>query len=204
MTSTPATPSNRPALITWVSGYQDRLTYTRTLHLLANLALGTIYFTVIVTMLSTSAALLVTLIGVPFLIVTLLTARGIAHLERARARILLGVQLPEPAPHRTGWRRLRDSADWRAAIYGLLLLPVGGLTGTLALTGWTVTAAALAYPLYGPTLADPALHLGELQVAGAAADATALLVGILLLLALPRLVRLLARIDAALLRGLLR
>ena len=79
--------------------------------------LGTAYFTALVVLLSLAAGLLVTLLGIPLLILTLLAARGIGHLERARARALLGVETPAPSGHRAGlWPRLRDAADWRATL----------------------------------------------------------------------------------------
>ena len=204
MTST-TTPSAAPITNTWLRGYRARLTYTRTLHLLVDLVLGTAYFTVLVVMLSTSAALLPTLLGVPLLMLTLLVARGIAHLERVRARVLLGVEVPTPAHPRNGfWRRLLDSADWRSTLYGVLLLPVGVVTGSVTLAGWTTAAAALAYPVYTPALTDPALRLGDHRLTGVPAELVALVIGAGLVLVLPWLMQLLARVDGALVRGLLR
>jgi hypothetical protein len=119
--------------------------------------------------------------------------------------VLLELRLPAPEHHPAGfWRRLTDPPDWRATLHALLLPPVGTLTGTLALIAWTATAAALASPLYAPTLAGPVLRLRSLQVAGPRVDALAIFAGVLVLFMLPRLVHLLARVDAALARTLLR
>jgi hypothetical protein len=195
----------RPRTRTGVlSGLADPATYRRTLHLLADLPLGLATFTLATTLLALAAGLAVTLVGLPVLVLTLAAARGLGQVERARARILLGLDVPAPSqPH--GWRaRLADAAGWRALGYALLLGPVGLLTGTLTLFGWAAAVGALTYPVYAWTLADPAVHLGGLTFGGAPAAVASVLVGLLLLAVLPSLVRLLARVDAVLIRTLLR
>src|SRR5205085_5753691 len=136
------------------------------------------------------------------LMVTLLAARLFGRLERARARALLDLDLPQPAaPH--GWRAwLADAASWRALGYALLLFPVGLVTGDLTLIGWSTALAAIAFPAYAWTLADPALHLGRVTIDGAPAMAVSVVLGLLLLAAMPALTRLLAAADSALIRGL--
>jgi hypothetical protein len=57
----------------------------------------------------------------------------------------------------------------------------------------------MTFPAYAWTLSDPALHVGGLSVSGATAAVASVLVG-LLLAGLPSLIRLLASIDAALMR----
>ncbi|MGR7023691.1 sensor domain-containing protein [Geodermatophilus sp. URMC 62] len=186
-------------------GLLDPATYRRTLHLLADLPIGLVTFTVFTTLLSVSAVLAITLIGVPLLIGTLYTARLMGRMERARARALLGVGTPAPRPARPGWRgRLADAAGWRTLAYGLLLGPVGVLTATLTLTGWSTALGALSFPAYAWTLDDPALHLGTVTVSGLPADLGAVACGLVLIAVMPAVVRLLARLDAVLVRGLLR
>jgi len=94
----------------------------------------------------------ITLVGIPLLMVTLLAARLFGRLEQARARALLDVDLPEPAaPH--GWRGwLADAASWRALGYALLLFPVSLVTGEVTLIGWSTAVAAIAFPpMPGPS-----------------------------------------------------
>jgi Putative sensor len=185
-------------------GLLDPATYRRSLHLLLDLPLGIVTFTVATTLLSLSAGLLITLVGVPLLMATLLGARLFGRFERARARVLLDVDLPEPAaPH--GWRGwLADAASWRALGYALLLFPVGLITGEVTLIGWSTALAAVAFPAYAWTLADPALHLGGVTIGGAPAMIASVVLGLLLLAAMPTVTRALAAFDAALIRGLLR
>jgi hypothetical protein len=85
----------------------------------------------------------------------------------------------------------------------VLLGPVGVLTGTLCLTGWTTALAAIAFPVYAWTLKDPALYLGRVTVDGVPADLGAIVGGVLVLAAMPAVTRLLARLDAVVVRGLL-
>lgn len=203
MTTTAHTtaPSTAP---TRLLGYRDRLTYTGTLHLLADLVLGTTYFTVLATLFALSAGLAITVVGIPLLALTLLLARGIGHLERARIRLLLGTLVPAPRHDSSPfWRRLTDRADWRACGYGVLLFPIGLIAGGLTLLGWTSAAAALSFPFYAPALRDPALHLGTLQVGGVAADLGSVAVGVALLAVMPQVVRALTGADRRLARALL-
>ena len=78
------------------------------------------------------------------------------------------------------------------------------LTGTITLAGWTTLAAGLTYPLSSPWLPDAALRVGDVRFTGVPVDVLAVAVGLGLLIVMPWLVQALARIDGALVRGLLR
>jgi len=185
-------------------GLADAATYRSSLHLLADLAIGTATFTVFVTLVSLSAALSVTLVGIPILVVTLLLARGLGGLERHRTRVLLRVDVANPAHPRRGlWEPLRDAADWRALGYALLLLPMGVVSGTIVLAGWTTALAAMTHPLYAVFLDEPAVRVAGRTLDGAAAEAGTVVIGVALLIVMPYVVRRLARVDAALVRRLL-
>src|SRR3954470_18444260 len=83
-------------------------TWTATAHLLVNLALGIAWFTIAVTLFSVSLGLLITLIGIPLLVLTINFGRVVGAVERARMRALFGVELPAfPRPAMTGsfWQR---------------------------------------------------------------------------------------------------
>ncbi len=175
-------------------------TWLRTLHLLADLPVGVLAFTVAVMATALSAALAVTLVGVPLLVLTLVAARSYGRFERGRIRVLLGVALPSPAPRGGGpaprrWlRELGDPAAWKALVHALVALPVGIVTSTVVLVGWTTALALLAAPvslLWRPesSYVGP-LQLGPLSVAAFAA-------GVLLTAAMPAVVRALAAVDVA-------
>src|SRR5512146_3229282 len=125
-------------------------TWKETLHLLLDLPVGIAGFTLVLTGLATAAGLLVTFLGIPLLTATLLLSRLAGRGELGRARALLGVELQPPRPlprQRGGLARLfapiRDGAAWRSALYFLLMLPVGVVTFTVALTWWATALGAL-------------------------------------------------------------
>src|SRR5690242_798205 len=192
----------------------ERRTWAETLHLVLDLPLGIFTFSLLVTMLSTGAGMVVTLVGVPLLAATVLTARGLAVMERGRARALLGVDLPEPPPFRwragqgfAAWLRagLADRTGWRGLLYGVLLLPVGVLGFSFTVAFWSSALGGISYPIWyrwlpmndghrGANLFPhwyPSEHLA--QTAG---------MGLVLLFIAPWVVRGLAHLDRALLNVL--
>ena len=130
-------------------------TWEETLYLLLDLPVGVAGFTLAVTGLAGAAGLLITFLGLPLLTATLLLARLAGRGELARARALLGVELPapRPLPRRDGliarlFAPIRDGAAWRATVYFLLMLPAGILTFTVAVTWWATALAALTLPAW--------------------------------------------------------
>jgi hypothetical protein len=184
-------------------GLIDPTTYRTSLHLVASLVIGTVTFSVIVTLLVLSGSLLITLAGIPLLLGTLLVARGIGVFERKRAGVLLGRRAAAP-PHRGGRirDRLRDPADWRAALYAILLFPVGLVTGTVTLAGWATAAAAITSPFYADRI--PSIrYLAGINLEGPVGTAGSILAGIVLLLLMPAIVSTMARLESGLARLLL-
>jgi signal transduction histidine kinase len=112
-----------------------------TIYLVTGLPMGILTFTVAVTGWSTGLGLLITLIGFPVLLVTALALRGLSHVERGRAQLVVDEPLvarySEPA--KAGiWERfksiLSDAQNWRDLGWSLLLLPVGIAGFTIAVT----------------------------------------------------------------------
>ncbi len=124
-------------------------------YLVLGLPIGIVSFTVAVTGLSLAAGLLITLIGIPVLLATLVACRGLAALERARAGFVLG----EPIPHaeRT-WKRdgawettkavLTDPGAWRDLLWSVVLMPIGIATFTIAVSLWASALGLLTSPLW--------------------------------------------------------
>ena len=185
-------------------------TWRETLYLLLDLVVGVVGFTFVVTGLSLGAGLLITLVGIPILGLTVLGCRGAAWLERRRAR-LLDLELPDPPPLdrsgsflRRASRPLVDGVGWRAALYLLLMLPVGIVTFTVAVTVWSTALGLLALPVYawslphgGPQFGDSYYWNKPWQIAVAA------VAGAVLILIAPWIVRGLAAADRAFVRALL-
>ncbi len=182
-----------------------------TVQLLLDLPFGILGFTIVVTGLSLGVGMLITLVGIPILVGTLLAARGLGLADRARANWLLRLDVPRPErrPPANGFLRqliapMRDSANWKASAYLLIALPVGVVNFSVAVTIWTTALSALSLPLYawalpgnGPELWNNT-HLDSWwQIAAISA------IGLLLTLAAPWIVRPFALLDGVLVKALL-
>ncbi|QKW28888.1 sensor domain-containing protein [Streptomyces seoulensis] len=189
-------------------------------YVLLSLPIGIMLFTYAVTMVSLGAGLLVTFLGIPVLAAALAGCRLFGSLERARARGLLGLDVREPEPLRTTgggvltWTGavLRSGASWRAVLYALVQFPWAVFSFVVAVVFWTVGWSFLTYPLWFwvfPTWAGR----GGIQLYGDAHHSVYLdnpfeitmtaLVGLLLTLATPWIVRALTTVDRVLVYGLL-
>lgn len=151
------------------------------------------------------------LVGVPVWIVTAWVSAGMARLERARYRILLGVEIetePLPAfqrnPLRYGGVLWRDPGVRRRAVHQLLAAPVGVLTSGITYALLSGALAMLAMPLLGlmvPTDGTTTYGIPVVDTGGGRALLAGL--GLVLLLAAPAVLRALAAADTALARALL-
>jgi len=149
----------------------ERRTYLETLDLLLDLAFGILWFTLFTTAIALGLSLLITLIGLPILTATFLLARGGAWVERQRARIFLGVDIPAPVERPSGdgvWAKLvapfRSRTTWKELFYLWLVQPVQSLVNfTVAFTAWTVPLWALTLPVYAVSWpgAAPEVWTGE-------------------------------------------
>ena len=206
----------RTRLAEWYGPYVHARVWKESAYLLLDLGVGIALFTIVITMLSLSAGLMVTLIGLPLLAATVAGGRFIAAAERVRVRALLDTDLPEFAPIRwaTGWwprmqQAFGDRPGWQGLLYGVLMLPWGVLTFTVVVVAWSVAWSVLTVPLWGWIVDPPpafTINGVRYHVHGASlvgAGVVTFVVGSLLVAALPRMVHALARADAALVKGLL-
>jgi hypothetical protein len=162
------------------------------LYLLAGLPAGLVTFTVLVTGFSLAAGLAITLLGIPVLVATLYAARWMGDAERLRAAVAGGdgARIPRTPRPWTGGPLARtkaavtDPGAWRDALWGLLLLPVGIATFTIATTMWSLALGLLTSPLWWWSLPDdddqPTEILRFLHDHGAAPTITRALLGVLL------------------------
>jgi signal transduction histidine kinase len=192
--------------------WREQTTWWALTHLLLDAFVGAITFSVVVTLLVTTGALLITFpLALPFAWLLFVLAHLMARIERSRIAALLGVRLEDPVPPLQGsnpWRRLvertKSRPRWKEIAYLLLLLPLGVFTTVLALEVWAISAALLFLPLYVGVLPDNTakLHWADVsQGLGAIALSGLGLLGVLL--AAPWLTRALARLDVAAGRWLL-
>jgi signal transduction histidine kinase len=132
-------------------------TWKETLHLLLNLPLGIVTFTIVVTGFALGFGMLITLVGIPILIAMLYVSRAMGTVERVRAGVLLDLEVPRPyradPPRDRWWRvflsRATDPATWIEVAYHLLLMPIGVITFTIVVTFWTVGVALFLAPIAG-------------------------------------------------------
>ncbi len=123
---------------------------------LSGLPIAVAGFVFAVTLFCVGVGTLVTALGLPVLAALLGGARGFGALQRVRARSMLALDVPAPAPVRPArpgfWAgvtaRLADAAGWKAVLYQVLMFPWAivsfALSLTFLVTGWVVAA----YPLY--------------------------------------------------------
>ncbi|SDX78188.1 sensor domain-containing protein [Halobellus clavatus] len=166
-----------------------RQTYRNIAYLALAFPLGLLYFVGLSVGLSTGASLLITIVGVPLLVVTLLAAVGAAGFEARLATWLVDVEATPPAALETiDWnveslddllattvRFLTAPSTWTGVLLVCLKFVFGIVAFTALVTAGTLGAALLTTPVFydaagvsytiGPYLVDT---LGEaLAVAGA-------------------------------------
>ena len=138
------------------SPWRHPTTWWALTHLVTDIVVGAVTFTVVITLLALTLGLLVTFfLAIPVFWLLMVVSRGLAHLERSRLAALLGVDLPDPVPRLqspTWWRRLleraRSRARWKEVAYLLLLLPLGALDLVLVSVAWCGSLALVALPFY--------------------------------------------------------
>ncbi|MEU9252943.1 sensor domain-containing protein [Streptomyces sp. NPDC048270] len=149
------------------------VTWKEIAHLVSNLPLAVVGFVYAVVMVAGTGGLSVTAIGLPLLACGLWVSRQLGRLDRARARVLLGVRVDEPTPipgpRRAGgffpwlWTSIKDPVGWRTVLYQLVRFPWGVLTFTVALTGLFVLWPVLPYLVRLLANADRAMVRGLLS-----------------------------------------
>ncbi|GAB3956972.1 sensor histidine kinase [Streptomyces sparsus] len=192
-------------------------------HVLTGLPIATLSFSLLVTMTSASAGLLITFVGVPLLALTLLTARALGRAERARARGLLRLDVGEPEPVRLSGKRtgpvarigavLKSGTSWRHLLYGLVHFPWAVFSFCSGLVLWTCGWSMLTYPLWFwvfPTWTDqPGLQVfgdgagHDVHLDSPPEIALTALAGLVLVLCTPWWFRALTSVDRLLVSGLL-
>ncbi|MFI6939186.1 sensor histidine kinase [Streptomyces sp. NPDC050418] len=189
-------------------------------YLLTSLPMAILTFTYTVTMVSLGAGLLITFIGIPVLALGLVGLRGLGAVERARARGLLGLEVESPEPLRQkkqgalSWMGavLKSGASWRHVLYALLHFPWATFGFVVAVTFWTTGWSLFTYPLWQWVFP---MYAGQdgIQVYGDETHRVYLdspfeigvtcLIGLLVVLVTPWLMRALTSVDRLMVLGLL-
>jgi uncharacterized membrane protein len=152
---TPQRPRARTGLWARFFGvFLDPRAYLSLFFMLLSLATGVLYFTFAVTGLSLSIGLAVLIIGVPFFLAFIGMARVISLGEGRLLEAITGERMPRrpvhPGPPVAWWTRildmLKESRTWTTILYLLLMLPLGTLYFTVAVTGLAAGAAFILAP----------------------------------------------------------
>ena len=133
----------------------DPHTYGALFYMVLSLATGIFYFTWATTGVSLSLGLAVLIIGIPFAVLFFGSVRVLSLVEGRIVETMLGVRMPRrPAFSTRGmsfWQRVgamfSDPRTWSALFYMFLMLPLGIVYFTLAVTLLTTSIAFAAAPL---------------------------------------------------------
>lgn len=175
-------------------------------------------FTWAVVMVSLSAGLLITFLGIPVLAAGLVGCRAFGALERKRARALLGVDVPAPQPVRgkrgMAWigAVLKSGVSWRHLLYSVLHFPWALFSFVVSLSLWVYGWGLVTYPLWqwvfptytgqdGIQLYGDGTH--DFYLDSPFEITLTVLVGLVVTLAVPWIIRGFAYVDRGLLFGLL-
>ncbi|KAF1711218.1 hypothetical protein CSC70_04700 [Pseudoxanthomonas kalamensis DSM 18571] len=133
----------------------DPRTYGALFYMLLALATGTFYFTWVVTGASLSAGLLILIIGIPLLLLFLMSVRLLSLVEGRIVEVLLGERMPrrplytqrdKPWMTRLG-ELFTDGRTWTAMLYFLLMLPLGTAYFTVAVSLLSTSLGLALAPL---------------------------------------------------------
>ena len=192
--------------------WREASTWWSLTHVLLDVIVGTVAFTVTFVLLSLSVALLITF---PLAVLAMwgmfMASRVMAAIERSRHAALLGHAIADPVPplaSRTPWgrlvERLRSRARWKEIAYHFLALPRGVFTTVTATLAWGGSLAMALLPLYVAGLPGDTAKFGLFEVSQ---GLTAVAIGVAGLMALvfvaPWVSRALAHLDVATARWLL-
>jgi hypothetical protein len=129
--------------------------YLNIIYLLLAFPLGTFYFVFLVTGLSLGFGLIITLVGIPILLLVLSGSWVLCRFERQVAITLLNEDIPLAVSGTASgglWFRvkalLKDRVTWTGMLYLFMKFPLGIVTFTIAVTLIAVTVGLLAAPTY--------------------------------------------------------
>jgi len=212
----PAAPSVAPVQRSLMARFfgvvLDPHTYGALFYMLLSLATGTFFFTWVVTGLSLSLGLMILIIGIPLTVLFFGSVRGLALLEGRLVEALLGERMPRRPQYtdrsRTWLQRIgdmfTDGRTWLTLLYFLLMLPLGIVYFTIAVTLLAVSLAFIWSPvaaLFDSTV--PSIYIDGTNVLPLAFTPVLAVVGALLLLVTMHLARGIGKLHGLLAKNLL-
>lgn len=153
--------------IAWFFGVAaDPRAYAALFYMLLSLATGIFYFTWAVTGLSLSLSLMILIIGIPFAVLFMGSVWALSLVEGRLVETMLGVRMPRRPAYvsREGGFLTRikdilvDPRTWATLLYMLLMLPLGIIYFTIAVTALSTSLAFMFAPI--AYLFDDASQIG--------------------------------------------
>lgn len=210
-----APPKRKPhksALGRFFGVYGDSRAWTALFYMLLALGTGIVYFTVTVAGLSMSVGLAVLIVGIPFFLLFVGFTRVLSLAEGRLVEGLLGERMPRrpqyPQKGKPWTARIKDMlADprtWTTMLYFLLMLPLGVVYFTLAVTALTLSVGLMVAPFIEWLSDTGGLYLDGVYITPSPmAAVVAIPLGILLLTTMLHLFRAIGTMHAGLAKHLL-
>jgi len=212
----PAAPVHRSLLARFFGVVTDPHTYGALFYMLLSLATGIFFFTWVVTGLSLSLGLLILIIGVPLTVLFFGSVRGLALLEGRLVEALLGERMPRRPQYtdrsRSWLQRIgdmfTDGRTWLTLLYFVLMLPLGIIYFTIAVTLLSLSLGLIWAPVAAIFSGDiPGIYINDVNVLPMAASPLVAIVvaavGVLLLLLTMHLARGIGKLHGMLAKNLL-
>jgi len=151
----PPPPPRRTALGRFFGIGADPRAYASLFYMMLSMATGIFYFTWAVAGLSISIGTSILIFGLAFAVLFFGTVRVLSLVEGRIIEVMLGERMPRrPVYAERGkpvWERIKamfvDPRTWSTLLYMLLMLPLGIVYFTIAVTGTTVSLALMVAPL---------------------------------------------------------
>jgi signal transduction histidine kinase len=152
---------------------------------LTDLPVAIVSFTTITVFLSLSAGLVAALlIGIPMFIVTGYIARAFAVVERARIKLFLDVEIPQPPRRSPGLKaNFTDGPTWRAIAYPFAQFPLAIATFTVFIASVGTALALISMPFWLTHVPARKADLGVLTASDQRTAWLLAVVGVLMLVA---------------------
>ncbi len=213
----PPPPRRRSALGRFFGIAADPRAYASLFYMLLSMATGIFYFTWAVSGLSLSIGLSILIFGVAFAVLFFGTVRVLSLVEGRIIEVMLGERMPRRPIYANAARpfgqRIKsmftDPRTWSTLFYMVLMLPLGVIYFTIAVTGTTLSLALMFAPV-AVMMAHYGLIDGGIVLDGNAAYLPPILLapilvlaGTLLLFSMLHLARAIGRLQAGIAKHLL-
>jgi uncharacterized membrane protein len=151
----PPPPVRKSAWGRFFGVFADPRAYASLFYMVLALATGIFYFVWVVAGFSVSLGLSVTIVGIPLLILFFGSVRVLSLVEGRIVEVMLGERMPRrplyTARGRSLWQRIgdmfTDPRTWSTLLYFLLMLPLGVMYFSLAITLIATSLSFIAAPL---------------------------------------------------------